>query len=70
MQYILVMQYILDIHICIYIIKKKPAKVLEHFKSLILEEVGVSSTTIGESEYGISKSQGREQAIAIPSPLN
>jgi tRNA(fMet)-specific endonuclease VapC len=55
------MQYLLDTNICIYIIKKKPAKVLERFQSLMLENVGISSITVAELEYGISKSQQQER---------
>jgi tRNA(fMet)-specific endonuclease VapC len=55
------MQYLLDTNICIYIIKKKPAKVLERFQSLMLEDVEISSITVAELEYGISKSQQQER---------
>jgi tRNA(fMet)-specific endonuclease VapC len=55
------MQYLLDTNICIYIIKQKPAKVLERFQSLMLEDVGISSITVAELEYGISKSQQQEK---------
>src|SRR5688500_10505061 len=50
------MLYLLDTNICIYIIKKKPLDVLEKFKKTPLGEIGISSITLAELEYGISKS--------------
>jgi tRNA(fMet)-specific endonuclease VapC len=50
------MLYLLDTNICIYIIKKKPLYVLEKFKKTPLGEIGISSITLAELEYGISKS--------------
>nr|WP_255478762.1 type II toxin-antitoxin system VapC family toxin [Rufibacter sp. XAAS-G3-1] len=40
----------------IYIIKKKPEIVLERFKELTLGNVGISTITLAELEYGIRKS--------------
>ncbi len=51
------MRLLLDTNICIYIIKRKPLKVLEKFQTLQLSDVGVSSITIAELEYGAFKSQ-------------
>lgn len=48
--------YILDTNICIYIIKKKPSTVFNRFKELPLGAVGISSITLAEMQYGISKS--------------
>ena len=39
------MEYILDTNICIYIIKKKPNRVFNKFKSLELGKVGISAFT-------------------------
>jgi tRNA(fMet)-specific endonuclease VapC len=55
------MQYLLDTNICIYIIKQKPQKVLEHFNSLTLSDIGVSCITVAELEYGTCKSQQQER---------
>lgn len=55
------MQYLLDTNICIYIIKQKPQTVLERFQSLTLSDVGISSITVAELEYGICKSQQQER---------
>ena len=50
------MKYILDTNICIYIIKQKPEKVFERFYELILGEVCLSTITLAELQYGVSKS--------------
>ncbi|MCK9413480.1 MAG: type II toxin-antitoxin system VapC family toxin [Prolixibacteraceae bacterium] len=50
------MYYLLDTNICIYIIKKKPAEVFEKFKNLAIGDVGISSITLAELQYGIEKS--------------
>jgi len=50
------MHFILDTNICIYIIKKKPLKALEKLNALRTAEVGISSITLAELEYGVSKS--------------
>jgi tRNA(fMet)-specific endonuclease VapC len=55
------MRFLLDTNICIYIIKQKPPKVFEKFQTLNPSDVGVSSITVAELEYGAYKSQGREQ---------
>jgi tRNA(fMet)-specific endonuclease VapC len=50
------MDYLLDTNICIYIIKKRPEKVLEKFNSLTIGDVVISSITLAELHYGIMKS--------------
>lgn len=50
------MEYLLDTNICIYIIKKRPHKVFEKFKSLSIGEIGISSITLAELQYGVMKS--------------
>ncbi len=55
------MRFLLDTNICIYIIKQKPPKVLEKFQTLTPSDVGVSSITVAELEYGAYKSQRQEQ---------
>ena len=49
-------EYILDTNICIYIIKKKPERVFNRFKELTPGNVGISSITLAEMQYGIDKS--------------
>jgi len=55
------MRYLLDTNICIYLIKQKPPQVLERFCSLSLLDIGISSITVAELEYGASKSQQQER---------
>jgi len=55
------MRFLLDTNICIYIIKRQPLQVLEKFQTLQIYDVGISSITIAELEYGVYKSQRQEQ---------
>jgi tRNA(fMet)-specific endonuclease VapC len=55
------MRYLLDTNICIYLIKQKPQKVLDKFRSLAISDVGISSITVAELEYGVAKSQQQEK---------
>ncbi|WP_346290139.1 type II toxin-antitoxin system tRNA(fMet)-specific endonuclease VapC [Sphaerothrix gracilis] len=55
------MQYLLDTNICIYLIKQKPPKVLARFNTLALSDIGISSITVAELEYGVCKSQQQEK---------
>ena len=50
------MKYMLDTNICIYIIKQKPLKVLKHFRRQAVGDIGISSITLAELRYGVSKS--------------
>ncbi len=61
------MKFMLDTNTCIYIIKQKPAKTLKHFYSHNVGDIGISSITLGELQYGVSKSQHAQknrQALA------
>nr|WP_228042092.1 MULTISPECIES: type II toxin-antitoxin system VapC family toxin [unclassified Tychonema] len=51
----------MDTNICIYIIKRQPPQVLDKFRTLDLSEIGISSITIAELEYGAYKNQRTEQ---------
>ncbi|MEB3190416.1 MAG: type II toxin-antitoxin system VapC family toxin [Snowella sp.] len=55
------MKYLLDTNICIYLIKQKPPKVLARFQTLALTDIGISSITVAELEYGVCKSQQQEK---------
>jgi len=57
------MIYLLDTNICIYIIKRKPAIVLEKFSQLPLGSVAISTITLAELEYGVQKSTNPEKNI-------
>lgn len=49
--------YLLDTNICIYIINHKPQSVLNKFKQVSPDELGISSITVAELEYGVAKSK-------------
>jgi tRNA(fMet)-specific endonuclease VapC len=50
------MKYLIDTNICIYIMNKRPIDVIKKFKKVRLGEMGISTITISELEYGIAKS--------------
>jgi tRNA(fMet)-specific endonuclease VapC len=51
------MNFLLDTNICIYIIKRKPSKVLSKFNAYQVGDIGISSITVAELEFGVQKSQ-------------
>ncbi len=55
------MRYLLDTNICIYLIKKKPLKVLEKLRTLAIADVGISAITLAELEFGVAKSSKPQQ---------
>lgn len=55
------MKYMLDTNICIYIIKQKPQAVVERFLHTEISQIGISSITLSELMYGVSKSSKPEQ---------
>ena len=56
------MYYLLDTSICIYLIKKRPRKVLERFREHSPQDVAISTITLFELEYGVEKSQYRQRS--------
>ena len=57
------MAYMLDTNICIYIIKRKPEKVLQKFKLISIDELNISMITVAELEYGARKSFNPEKNL-------
>jgi tRNA(fMet)-specific endonuclease VapC len=53
--------FLLDSNICIYVINNRPIKVVGKIKEFIPPEIKLSSISIAELEYGVSKSQNREK---------
>lgn len=47
----------LDTNICIYLIKQQPPSVLERFLSHPVGDIGISSITVAELDYGANKSR-------------
>jgi tRNA(fMet)-specific endonuclease VapC len=54
-------QHMLDTDICIYIIRRKPADVIKRLVKSRISEIGISSITLSELEYGVEKSSKQEQ---------
>ena len=55
------MNYLIDTNICIYIMNKRPPAVIQRLKSIDVGRIGISSITISELYYGVSKSQQKSQ---------
>ena len=51
----------LDTDICIYLIKRKPEKVINRLKKTPVAHIGISTITLSELEYGVMKSAKPEQ---------
>ncbi len=51
------MKYMLDTNMCIYIINRRPAKVLRKFERYPVYDFGISSITHAELQYGVEKSE-------------
>ena len=60
------MKYLLDTNICIYLIKQRPAGVLAHLHRCKPGDIGLSSITVSELEYGAHKSaRPQENRLAL-----
>jgi tRNA(fMet)-specific endonuclease VapC len=46
-------KYMLDTHICIYLMKHHPPEVVERFSQCYFGEVVISAITLAELEYGV-----------------
>ena len=55
------MKYLLDTNICIYIINKRPASVLDTIRSKNPDEIAISTITIAELHYGAERSRHPDQ---------
>lgn len=55
------MKFMLDTNTCIYIIKRKPLDVIERFNQTKISQISISSITLSELLYGVSKSSKPEQ---------
>lgn len=53
--------YLLDTHMCIFSIKRKPEKVFDLIKSKTNEGIFISSLTIAELEFGVQNSERIEK---------
>ncbi len=50
------MKYLLDTNICVFVIRKKSALVLQRLRQQQVGQVGISSVTLAELRYGADKS--------------
>lgn len=51
----------LDTNICIYIIKKRPPTILQHFQTISSDQLCISVVTLAELQYGVDKSSAQEK---------
>lgn len=58
------MKLMLDTNICIALIKRKPMQVLQKFGAFQVGDIGISTVTLAELQYGVAKSlhQAKNQA--------
>ena len=68
------MKLMLDTNLCIDIIRERPSSILERFASEAVGDIGISTITLAELEYGVSKStrpaKNREALDQFISPLD
>ncbi|MBI5750527.1 MAG: type II toxin-antitoxin system VapC family toxin [Hydrogenophilales bacterium] len=59
------MRYMLDTNICIYAIKNHPAQVLTQLRAHEAEGIGISSISVAELYFGVSKSGSARNLAAL-----
>jgi len=59
------MRYLLDTNICIYIINERPIHVMARFRLERIGEIGISSLTAAELDYGVEKSGSARNRQAL-----
>ncbi len=62
------MEYLFDTNICIYLINNKFEYLIDRVEECGIENIGISSITIAELEYGIAKSSSiheEENRVAL-----
>ena len=55
------MKYLIDTNICIYIMNNRPVDVIKKFKQFNPGEIGISTITVSELQYGVAKSTYRNE---------
>ena len=58
------LRYLLDINICIYVIKRRPEMVLDRFNERAAH-LAISSITLGELLHGAEKSSQPQRTLAV-----
>ncbi|MBI5593534.1 MAG: type II toxin-antitoxin system VapC family toxin [Deltaproteobacteria bacterium] len=51
------MRYLLDTNICIYIMNRRPIEIIHKFKQFNVGDIGISTITVSELQYGAVKSK-------------
>ena len=60
------MRFLLDTNICIYLIKRSPPPVFKRFRRLRVGDVGVSTITYCELQFGVANSaKPKENQLAL-----
>ncbi len=55
------MNFLIDTNICIYIINHHPPEVIQKFRGMAVGDVGISSITVSELQYGVAKSNRKKE---------
>lgn len=58
------MTYLLDTNICIYVIKNRYADLVKKLRAVGIEQVGISTITIAELEFGVANSMRPEETMS------
>ncbi|MCP3873457.1 MAG: type II toxin-antitoxin system VapC family toxin [Desulfobacteraceae bacterium] len=51
------MKYLIDTNICIFIMNNHPSEVVQKFRNVGVGNIGISSITVSELQYGVHKSR-------------
>lgn len=54
------MKFLIDTNICIYLMNNRSPELIQKFKDTEIGQIGISSITISELYYGLSKSKNQE----------
>ena len=55
------MNFLIDTNICIYIMNNRPPEVIHRVRNTEACKIGISSITVSELQYGVSKSKRKKQ---------
>ncbi|MCP4024501.1 MAG: type II toxin-antitoxin system VapC family toxin [Desulfobacteraceae bacterium] len=57
------MKFLIDTNICIYIMNERPPDVIQKFKDKEVGQIAISSITVSELHYGVSKSRFQKENL-------
>lgn len=58
------MRVLLDTNICIYMIKNNPPEIRKRFEQFVPGDIGISTITVAELQFGVEKSAAKEKNSA------